>query len=202
MSFKTIYFYGIINKNYFGDEMKRLLIVNGSPREKGVSAELINQVKRYFADCDIVQYDTYKMSPAPCTDCKFCEYHNGCSNKDLDIFFEDFEDADYIVFFSPVYNNFFPAPLKAIIDRFQRYYSARFKRGDKPPIKKPKRVGAVICSGSNARQWADYMVSTLKQAFTVLNGEVCSRYYIPNTDSGNYTFNVTELEKFVHFLKG
>lgn len=202
MSFKTIYFYGIINKNYFGDEMKRLLIVNGSPREKGVSAELINQVKRYFADCDIVQYDTYKMSPAPCTDCKFCEYHNGCSNKDLDIFFEDFEDADYIVFFSPVYNNFFPAPLKAIIDRFQRYYSARFKRGDKPPIKKPKRVGAVICSGSNARQCADYMVSTLKQTFTVLNGEVCSRYYIPNTDSGNYTFNVTELEKFVHFLKG
>ena len=99
--------------------MKRLLIVNGSPREKGVSAELINQVKRYFADCDIVQYDTYKMSPAPCTDCKFCEYHNGCSNKDLDIFFEDFEDADYIVFFSPVYNNFFPAPLKAIIDRFR-----------------------------------------------------------------------------------
>ena len=202
MSFKTIYFYGIINKNYFGDEMKRLLIVNGSPREKGVSAELINQVKRYFADCDIVQYDTYKMSPAPCTDCKFCEYHNGCSNKDLDIFFEDFEDADYIVFFSPLYHNFFPATLNSIIESFQRYYSARFKRGDKPPIKKPKRVGAVICSGSNARQCADYMVSTLKQAFTVLNGEVCSRYYIPNTDSGNYTFNVTELEKFVHFLKG
>ena len=182
--------------------MKRLLIINGSPRENGVSAELINQVKRYFADCDVVQYDTYKMSPAPCTDCKYCEYHNGCSNKDLDIFFEDFEAADYIVFFSPVYNNFFPAPMKAVIDRFQRYYSARFKRGDKPPIKKPKRVGAVICSGSNARQCADYMVSTLKQSFTVLNGEVCSRYYIPNTDSGNYTFNITELEKFVHFLKG
>lgn len=181
--------------------MKRLLIINGSPRENGVSAELINQVKRYFADCSIMQYDTYKMSPAPCTDCKYCEYHQGCSNKDLDIFFEVFEAADYIVFFSPVYNNFFPAPLKAIIDRFQRYYSARFKRDDKPPIKKPKRVGAVICSGSNARQCSDYMVSTLKQAFTVLNDEVCSRYYIPNTDSGNYTFNITELEKFVHFLK-
>lgn len=182
--------------------MKNLLIINGSPREKGVSAELINQVKVYFADCNIKQYDTYKMAPAPCSDCKYCEYHSGCSKKDLDIFFEDFEDADYIAFFTPVYNNFFPAPLKAIIDRFQRYYSARFKRGDNPPIKKPKRVGVVICSGSNARQCADYMVSTLKQAFTVLNGNVCSRYYIPDTDSNNYTFNIPELEKFVHFLKG
>lgn len=181
--------------------MKKLLIINGSPRERGVSAELINQVKPYFFDCEITQYDSYKIAPLPCTDCRWCEYHDGCSSRDLDIFFEDFEQADYIIFFTPVYNNFFPAPLKAIIDRFQRYYSARFKRGAKPPIKKTKRVGVVICSGSSSRQCADYMISTLKQAFTVLNGCVCSRYYIPDTDSGKYTFNLTELEKFVHLLK-
>ncbi len=185
-----------------GNEMKRLLIINGSPRENGVSAELINQIKKYFLDCAIKQYDTFKMSASPCSDCKYCEYHNGCSNRDLDLFFEDFEQADYIVFVSPVYNNFFPAPLKAVIDRFQRYYSARFKRGANPPIEKHKRVGAIICSGSYARQCADYMISTLKQAFTVLNGDVCSRYYIPGTDKSSCTFNMVELEKFVHFLKG
>ena len=178
-----------------------MLIINGSPRDNGVSAELINQVKKYFIDCEIKQYDTYKMAPAPCTDCRYCEYHNGCSNKDLDFFFYDFEQADYILFFSPIYNNFFPAPLKAIIDRFQRYYSARFKRGANPPIEKHRKVGVVIVSGSNARQCADYMNATLKQAFTVLNGGVCARYYIPDTDSGAYTFNLVELEKFVHQLK-
>ena len=135
--------------------MKKLLIIGGSPRPNGVSEELIRQVKPYFIDCKIVEYNTYKLAPAPCTDCRFCEQHAGCANKDLDIFFEDFEDADYIAFFTPVYNNFFPAPLKAVIDRFQRYYSARFKRGAKPPIAKPKRVGVVIVSGSNARQCAD-----------------------------------------------
>ena len=133
--------------------MKKLLIIGGSPRPNGVSEELIRQVKPYFIDCKIVEYNTYKLAPAPCTDCRFCEQHAGCANKDLDIFFEDFEDADYIAFFTPVYNNFFPAPLKAVIDRFQRYYSARFKRGAKPPIAKPKRVGVVIVSGSNARQY-------------------------------------------------
>ena len=128
--------------------MEKMLIINGSPRDNGVSAELINQVKKYFIDCEIKQYDTYKMAPAPCTDCRYCEYHNGCSNKDLDFFFYDFEQAD-----------------------------------------------------SNARQCADYMNATLKQAFTVLNGGVCARYYIPDTDSGAYTFNLVELEKFVHQLK-
>lgn len=181
--------------------MKNLLIINASPRENGVCQEVIKQVTPYFADCKIKQYDVYKLAPAPCTACNYCEQHDGCSNKDLDIFFEDFEDSDYIVFFTPVYNNFFPAPLKALVDRFQRYYSARFCRGANPPIAKPKKVGAVIVSGSNARQCADYMVNTLKQAFTVLNGEFKARYYIPDTDSGAYTFNITELEKFAHQLK-
>ncbi|MBR0413347.1 MAG: flavodoxin family protein [Eubacterium sp.] len=181
--------------------MKKLLIINASPRENGVCAEVIKQATPYFADCEIKQYDVYKLAPAPCVACNYCEQHDGCANKDLDIFFEDFEDADYIAFFTPVYNNFFPAPLKALIDRFQRYYSARFCRGANPPIEKPKKVGAVIVSGSNSRQNADYMANTLKQCFAVLNGDFRARYYIPDTDSGAYTFNIPELEKFAHQLK-
>lgn len=187
--------------NVFGDEMKNMLIINSSPRENGVCSQIIQQVKPYFADCEIKQYDLYKFMPAPCIDCKYCEMHDGCSNKDLDIFFEDFEDADYITFFSPIYNNFFPAPLKAVIDRFQRYYSARFFKGANPPIAKHKSVGIVIASGSNARRCADYMISTLTQSFAVLNGTVKAKYYIPGTDSNAYTFNIVELEKFVHQLK-
>lgn len=182
-------------------KMKKFLIINSSPRDKGVCAEVIKQVKPYFAGCDIKQYDLYKLSPAPCIACGYCEQHDGCSNSDLNIFFEDFEDADYIAIFSPIYNNFFPAPLKAVIDRFQRYYSARFYRGANPPIEKHKKVGLVITSGSNARQSADYMATTLKQSFAVLNGTVTARYYIPNTDSNAYTFNIVELEKFVHQMK-
>ena len=72
----------------------------------------------------------------------------------------------------------------------------------KPPIAKPKRVGVVIVSGSNARQCADYMTATLRQSFTVLNGEVTARYYIPGTDRGQYTFNNIELQKFIHQLRG
>ncbi len=180
--------------------MKTFMIINGSPRKDGISAELVKQVKPYFLDCEIKEYNIYDLAPAPCTDCKYCEYHEGCSNHDLDIFFEDFEAADYVAFFTPVYNNFFPAPLKAVIDRFQRYFNARYKRGANPPVEKRKKVGVVISSGSNARIAADFMTNTLRQAFAVLNGKVCARYYIPNTDLGMYTFNLTELRQFIHQL--
>ena len=59
--------------------MKKLLIIGGSPRPNGVSEELIRQVKPYFIDCKIVEYNTYKLAPAPCTDCRFCEQHAGCA---------------------------------------------------------------------------------------------------------------------------
>lgn len=158
--------------------MKKLLIIGGSPRPNGVSEELIRQVKPYFIDCKIVEYNTYKLAPAPCTDCRFCEQHAGCANKDLDIFLRTLKTRTILRSLLRCIITF-SAPLKAVIDRFQRYYSARFKRGAKPPIAKPKRVGVVIVSGSNARQCADYMTATLRQSFTVLNGEVTARYYIP-----------------------
>lgn len=86
--------------------MKKLLIIGGSPRPNGVSEELIRQVKPYFIDCKIVEYNTYKLAPAPCTDCRFASSMRAAPTK-IWIFFEDFEDADYIAFFTPVYNNFF-----------------------------------------------------------------------------------------------
>ena len=64
--------------SFYGDEMKKMLIINGSPRENGVCAELIKQVKPYFTECEIKEYNTYDMSAAACTDCKYCEYHKGC----------------------------------------------------------------------------------------------------------------------------
>lgn len=181
--------------------MKKLLIINSSPRKDGVCAEVLKQVKPYFKECEIKHFDLYTFNPAPCTACGYCEMHEGCSNKDLDIFFEYLEDADYIAIFSPMYNNFFPAPLKALIDRFQRYNSAKYLRGASQPIEKHKSVGLVIASGSNARECANYMANTIKQAVDVLNGTLTARYYIPNTDSKSYTFNIIELEKFVHQMK-
>lgn len=45
--------------------MKKLLIIMGSPRQDGICQELINQVRKYFLDCEIKLYDSYKLAPSP-----------------------------------------------------------------------------------------------------------------------------------------
>lgn len=181
---------------------EKFLIINASPRKKGVSAEIEKQIKAYFTEMEIITYNTYELNPAPCLACGYCEHNKGCCQRDLDDFFNDFENADYIAILSPVYNNFYPSTFKALMDRFQVYYSLRFSHNVKPTIEKPKRVGIVLCSGSKNVNVSDFMINSLKQSLTVLNSNLVARYYIPSTDIGKYSFNIIELEKFIHMLKG
>ena len=79
--------------------------------------------------------------------------------------------------------------------------NARFKRGVKLPLGSSKNVGAIIISGSNSRYAADYMAKALRSLFEALGCSLSARYYIPNTDLGMYTFNLVELERFIHQIK-
>ena len=42
--------------------MKKLLIINASPRENGVCAEVLKQIKPYFVDCETKEYNVYKVN--------------------------------------------------------------------------------------------------------------------------------------------
>ena len=85
--------------------------------------------------------EAYHQKIAPCLGCGFCEHKEGCVNSDFDQIDHLLRTCDYLVVASPVYNLSFPAPLKAIFDRTQRYFSARFVRGERPPIAKHKKSG-------------------------------------------------------------
>lgn len=77
--------------------------------------------------------------PKPCIHCGKCETADLCVFDDLDEYNKLLNEAEALVFASPVYNLSVPAPLKALIDRSQRYFSKRFSLGIKPPIKNIKR---------------------------------------------------------------
>lgn len=182
--------------------MKKVVVLNASPRADGACSEAVYMFEDFLNDKDFefVKYDLYELNPAPCKDCGYCRVKNGCSVKDLDLFFVDFELAEYVVVFSPIYNNFFPGPMKNLLDRFQRYYSARFFRNVKPPIEIPKRVGIFVCSGTNDKISFDYMCETLRQSFTVLNGKIVSKFYLPSTDTNKSEISKNDIEVFINNL--
>lgn len=163
--------------------MKKILVLFGSPHKNGKTAEMLDLFLKLFpGNCEIKFFSAFKMDIKPCIDCGYCKRNVGCIKHDSDVFMNAFEEADIVVIASPIYNFSFPAPVKSILDRFQRYFNARFSRGEKPSIKKRKRAVLLMTCGSNEKEGFEISVHQLKRAFTVLNTELVSSVLLSGTD--------------------
>ena len=105
----------------------------------------------------------------------------GCCYDDLDEFMADFEQADYLVISTPVYNSGVSAPLKAVTDRFQRYYALRFDHGIKPAVAKHKKAALIIAAGSKG-EGREEIKAMYERIFTVLNTSLESVIFFDSTD--------------------
>ena len=157
------------------------MTIFGGPRRDGCSAEMM-RIFTGAVDAEYLRYDAYEQNFAPCTDCRYCREYEGCSIDDMDGFFADFEACDGIVISSPVYNMSFPAPMKAILDRMQRYYSARFFLNIRPPIARRRPVALLLSAGS-AGEKGDVAAGQLERIFTVTNCELVCRVVLSGTDN-------------------
>lgn len=162
---------------------KTALVFFGSPHTNGYTAQLLQEFLQYLAaDYQIVFVDSYREKIAPCTACGFCERQEGCSLRDFDAIHHHLCSCDLLVVASPIYNLSFPAPLKAILDRMQRYFSARFSLGKKPPIPKHKRSILLLTSGSDCDEGADIMRRQLEMIYTVIHATLEQQILWKSTD--------------------
>lgn len=169
--------------------MKNILVLCGSPRAESASSTLCDWLIMSKQDeFEISHYNAYDMNPKPCYGCGRCETNVGCVSNDLDGFMADFEEADYFVIATPVYNGGVPAPLKAVVDRFQRYYALRFAHGKKPPVDKPKRAALIITAGSKG-EGREYIEDMFRRQFTVLNTQLVETLFIDSTDTRQVSFD-------------
>lgn len=160
-----------------------VMAIMASPRKNGYTAKLLGSLLREFpkgTNFDIV--NLYELNPVPCNACGYCKAGNGCTKKDLEDFWARFETADIIVFATPIYFMGVPAPFKALIDRFQRYYEARFRRNMKNPIEKHRKALLIVTSGADGEIGYEVIKHQLLQAFSVLNIELCGVTLAKNTD--------------------
>ena len=171
---------------------KQVLVINGSPHKDGPTAKLIVAfVEALPETADITVFDCFKRRPIPCDGCGYCGTKDNCVKRDLDDYYEALENADILVYALPIYNLSFPAPMKALIDRGQIYWSARFLRQVRPPIAKAKKVVLLTACGDS--RMADGSVpdggaSVEKQLalpLTVLNGKLFCAVHYYGSDSGN-----------------
>lgn len=184
---------GYDNTENFSNGIKVLALM-GSPRKNGYTAKLLGALLREFPKgTDIEIVSLYELNPTPCNACGYCKAGNGCSKKDLEEFFKKFETADVIIFATPIYFMGVPAPMKALIDRFQRYYEARFRRNVKYPIEKRRKAALIVTSGSDGEIGYEVVKHQFLQAFSVLNIELGGAMLARNTDKCGV--DKTDIEK-------
>lgn len=161
----------------------KALIWFGSPHKVGYTAQMVNELANALSDdTEIFIYNCYEENPRPCIDCGFCKQQEGCSSSDLDGLYAALEESNILIIASPVYNMGFPSPLKAVIDRMQRYYNARFSLGKKPPIPAAKRAYLLLTAGSGEGVSFCIIHQQLEQMFTILNAKLKKTVLLSSTD--------------------
>lgn len=133
-------------------QLKKLLILVGSPRKTGNSATLANAVQQGAevagSQVTIRHIDDYIANFL--RDCRTCRLSNGeCAIEDnfKTLFFDDFLSADGVVFCSPIYWYGLSAQTKAFFDRTFCYYAASYpKSAEVISQMMHKRIGLVLAS--------------------------------------------------------
>lgn len=97
-----------------------ILILTGSPRKNGTSNLLLeNFIKGIDTKKhNIKRYDTAFLKIDGCSGCYACEKGKCIKNDDMQKIYKELQNAELIVFVSPIYYYNFSAWLKRVIDRF------------------------------------------------------------------------------------
>ncbi len=160
-----------------------ILILNGSPRENGTTAQLIDAFKRGLTESvQCVQVDLYSLLPMPCIACSDCATSDCCRFSDLDETDALLRDADVLVWALPVYNYSVPAPVKALLDRFQRYYEAVEVRKEDIFKKKNRTAVLLLSAGRSGLHSVEIIEKQLQNAGRYIAFELQETVFAPDTD--------------------
>lgn len=133
-----------------------ILVFNGSPRKKGNTSLLLNELIRGARESGAMteKIDAHKINLMYCKGCLRCNIIKRCAIKD-----DDWKDlsskllnADVIVFASPVYFHHLTAPLKKILDRFRSFVNVSITEDGlqyDPWHKWEKKFVLILCLGSS-----------------------------------------------------
>lgn len=110
--------------------MKKILIVSSSPR-KGGNSEIL--AAKFAEGAAAAGNETKIISVRDlglkfCTGCLYCQSHDKCVlNDGMNALYADFENADVLVFATPVYYYSVSGQLKTFLDRLNPLYPRKNK---------------------------------------------------------------------------
>ena len=161
----------------------KALVLFGSPKRNSHTAKLTGAfLKGLSKSFDVEIVRLFELKPTPCNDCGYCKASDGWSTQDVvERMNRDF-GAGVDVSARPVHLDAFPAPMKALFDRFQRFFCARFRRHIEKPIEKPKQAVMLLTAGSDGAEAQAVLEKQVRRAFSVMNTNLCATILADHTD--------------------
>lgn len=164
---------------------KKVLIVKSSPRPGSNSSALADRVHagavEAGAQADI--FSLHELDIRPCDVCEDCRDTGGvCVIKDdMQMLYPKIEQADAVVFATPIYWFTVSAQLKLFIDR---WYAFEFDEGNPTH---GKQVGIVLTYGDTNlhNSGAIHAVHTFESMFRYLNGNILGIVHGTANDIGD-----------------
>jgi len=178
--------------------MKKIVILLGSPRKNGNSERLAKS----FATGSESQgahvrfFRLHNMNIKGCSDCRQC-WSNGkhcIVADDMSQLYESIDNADVIVFATPLYWYSWSAQIKAVWDRMLPYVSDKAKT-----TVKGKQGVLLVTAGDEREDVFDAVLESFDRSASLLGlkqaGKICAHnvYDIGDIEDGNWLDRAKEL---------
>lgn len=131
-----------------------VLMLNASPRKKGVISTLLNEIeKNITSEHSVETVEIYKLSMKPCLGCLKCRPDKKCvlPEDDAHTLAEKVKESNLLIIGSPVYWGNIPGPLKIFFDRnvtLFEYVEAKSMKKRPIPQLKGKKAILILSSAS------------------------------------------------------
>jgi len=172
----------------------RILALVGSPRKAGNTDILVDQIRK---GCEVKGHTSekvclYDYEIAPCYDCRKCKqegYTCGVCDGMLEIY-PKIEEADLIIFGTPLYWYGPTGKMKLLLDRLRPYIASRKLEGKKAVLVTPSEEGSEACG---------CLVEMFRKSFDYLGMEFRGAILAKAYEKGEIKENQKELRKAYEF---
>jgi multimeric flavodoxin WrbA len=173
---------------------KYIVILKGSPRERGNSSVLADQAQAgaEAAGADVESFYLHGMDIRPCDGCDFCRGTGVCAvEDDMQKLYPKLLAADAVVLASPIYWFTFSAQLKMCIDRWYALWNLR------NDAFKSKPIGIVLTYGDTDLYTSGGInaIHTFETMFRFLQSDIVGWVYGSVMDVGDAQKHPELMEK-------
>lgn len=181
--------------------MKKIILVNASPRKNGNCAMAMDIIKSNVTDAEVELFNLREKNVHPCLGCNACKAKDTafCVQKDdMGELLSRLDSCDALVVASPIYFGAVNGPAKTFLDRIYPFFNPA-KDNMTIASKSGKKCAVLLTAGSMPRE----VIAKAGEAFNCFSiaGFTDSRVAAFNSEKSGMDANIFSIEEDARQVK-